>query len=106
VGDANAFINVSSGAAAVQFPPRPGCTPLAITGGIMKTLAISTLTLALLTAGASAQTRTSLDDVCKFDIQQYCKDIRKTRIRELRECLRKHEKDLFPRCQDNYKEAN
>jgi hypothetical protein len=72
----------------------------------MKTLAISALALALLTAGASAQFRASFDDVCKFDIQQYCKDIRRTRVRELRECLRKHEKDLFPRCQDNYKNAN
>jgi len=27
------------------------------------------------------------------------------RIRDLKECLAKHEKDLLPRCQDHYKEA-
>ncbi len=42
---------------------------------------------------------------CKFDIEQYCKSIRRKRIRDLRECLAKHEKDLLPRCQDHYKEA-
>jgi hypothetical protein len=71
----------------------------------LSALAPSALAIALLTTEASAQISTSLDDVCKFDIQQYCKDIRRTRIRELRACLAKHEKDLFPRCQDNYKDA-
>lgn len=71
----------------------------------MKVLAAPLLALALLTSGAEAQSRFSIGAICAFDIQQYCKDIRKARIRELKECLRKHEKDLFPRCQDSYKEA-
>jgi hypothetical protein len=71
----------------------------------MKVLAASLLALALLTSGAEAQSRFSLRGICAFDIQQYCKDIRKTRTREIKECLGKHEKDLFPRCQDHYKDA-
>jgi hypothetical protein len=71
----------------------------------MKVLAASLLALALLTSGANAQSRFALGAVCAFDIQQYCKDIRRTRTRELKECLGKHEKDLFPRCQDHYREA-
>jgi hypothetical protein len=71
----------------------------------MKVLAASLLALALLTSGANAQTRFALGAICAFDIQQYCKDIRKTRTREVKECLGKHEKDLFPRCQDHYKDA-
>lgn len=71
----------------------------------MKVISASVLALALIASSAHAQTRYSLQGICAFDIQQYCKDIRKTRLRELKECLAKHEKDLFPRCQDNYKEA-
>ncbi len=71
----------------------------------MKAIYASVLALALLPAGAQAQTRYSLQAVCGFDIQQYCKDIRAKRIREIKECLAKHEKNLFPRCQDNYKDA-
>ncbi len=54
---------------------------------------------------ASATTYYAIGVVCKLDIEQYCKGITKNRIRDLRECLAKHEKDLFPRCQDHYKEA-
>jgi hypothetical protein len=43
--------------------------------------------------------------VCKFDIEQYCKTIRAKRIRDIKECLAKHEKDLLPQCQDHYKDA-
>jgi hypothetical protein len=71
----------------------------------MKVISASVLALALLSSSVQAQTRYPIGDVCKFDIEQYCKDIRKTRIRELKECLAKHEKNLFPRCQDNYKDA-
>jgi hypothetical protein len=71
----------------------------------MKVLAASLLALALLTSGANAQSRFALGAICGFDIQQYCKDIRRTRTRELKECLAKHEKNLFPRCQDHYREA-
>ncbi len=71
----------------------------------MKALAAPVLALALLAAGAQAQTRYSFDDICKYDIQQYCKDIRRARIRDLKACLAKHEKDLFPRCLENYKDA-
>ncbi|MGO8954098.1 MAG: hypothetical protein ACLPWS_17160 [Rhodomicrobium sp.] len=71
----------------------------------MKAVAASLLALALLSPGAHAQTYYSILKVCKFDIEQYCKDIKKARIRELRECLANHHKDLFPNCQDHYKEA-
>lgn len=71
----------------------------------MKLAAASALTLILMASAAEAVTSYNISDVCRFDIQQYCKNIRKTRIRDLRECLAKHEKDLFPRCQDHYKEA-
>jgi hypothetical protein len=71
----------------------------------MKVLAASLLALALLTSGAEAGSNVPLGAVCAFDIQQYCKDIRRARTRELKACLAKHEKDLFPRCQDHYKDA-
>jgi hypothetical protein len=44
-------------------------------------------------------------EICAFDIQQYCKGIRSKRIRDLKECLAKNERNLLPRCQDHYKEA-
>jgi hypothetical protein len=71
----------------------------------MKAMAALLLALAFLTSGAEAQSRFGIGDVCKFDIEQYCKEIRKARIKALRECLAKHEKQLFPRCQDHYREA-
>ncbi len=71
----------------------------------MKVIAAAVLALALLPSGAQAQTRYSIGLVCKLDIDQYCKGIPNIRIRDLRECLAKHEKDLMPRCQDHYKEA-
>jgi hypothetical protein len=72
---------------------------------IMKAIAASVLALALLPSGAHAATRYSMAAVCNFDIDQYCRGMPKTRIRELKECLAKHEKDLLPRCQDHYKDA-
>jgi hypothetical protein len=71
----------------------------------MRFLAASALAFAVLSSEASALTTYNISVICKFDIEQYCKNIPKVRIRELRECLAKHEKDLFPRCQDHYKEA-
>jgi hypothetical protein len=71
----------------------------------MKALAALFLALALLPASALADSSYGLAEACKFDIEQYCKDIRKTRIRELKKCLAEHEKGLFPRCQDHYKNA-
>ena len=71
----------------------------------MKLAAISALALALMSSGAQAITTYAIAKECKFDMEQYCKGISKNRIRELRECLAKHEKELFPRCQDHYKEA-
>ena len=47
----------------------------------------------------------TISAICGFDMQQYCKGITVKRIRDLKECLAKHEKDLLPRCQDHYKEA-
>ncbi len=71
----------------------------------MKVIAASVFALILLPPAAYAVTTYPIAVVCKFDIEQYCKNIPKIRIRELRECLASHEKDLFPRCQDHYKEA-
>ena len=71
----------------------------------MRYLAASVLALAFLHSEAKATTAYNIALICKFDIEQYCKNIPKVRIRELRQCLAKHEKDLYPRCQDHYKEA-
>lgn len=71
----------------------------------MKLIAASLFALMLLAPAAHALTTYAIAKICKFDMEQYCKDIPKVRIRDLRECLAKHEKDLFPRCQDHYKEA-
>ncbi|MGB9163569.1 MAG: hypothetical protein WCC41_03820, partial [Rhodomicrobium sp.] len=78
--------------------------PLGVT---MRVFAALALTLALL-SNAHAQsggTTYKIGQICTFDIQQYCKGIPAKRIRDLKECLAKHEKDLLPRCQDHYKEA-
>lgn len=71
----------------------------------MRVIAASVLALIFLTPAAEAVTTYNISIVCKMDIDQYCKKIPKTRIRDLRECLAQHEKDLFPQCQDHYKEA-
>jgi Cysteine rich repeat len=71
----------------------------------MKVIYASLFALALLPSAAHAVTSYSLSGVCKMDIEQYCKGIRKNRLREMKECLAKHDKDLFPQCQDHYREA-
>ena len=63
------------------------------------------LVIALLPEAYAAGTTYSMSIVCKFDMDQYCKGIPARRIRDLRACLEKHEKDLLPQCQDHYKEA-
>jgi hypothetical protein len=64
------------------------------------------LTFALLSnAHAQSGVTYKIGAICAFDMQQYCKGIPPKRIRDLKECLAKHEKDLLPRCQDHYKEA-
>ncbi len=72
----------------------------------MRTFAALTLSFVLV-SGAHAQNGTvyHIAAICTFDIQQYCKGISVKRIRDLRECLAKHERELMPRCQDHYKEA-
>jgi hypothetical protein len=71
----------------------------------MRFLAALALTFAFLSSEAKAVTYYNISIVCKFDIEQYCKNIPKVRKRDLKQCLAKHEKDLFPNCQDHYKEA-
>ena len=72
----------------------------------MKTVAASALILVLLTSAAGAAVTTyNIALICGFDIDQYCKTIPRKRIRDLRACLAQHEQDLFPRCQDHYKDA-
>jgi hypothetical protein len=62
---------------------------------------------AVLVSAANAEGGTiyKIAQICAFDIQQYCKGIPPKRIRDLRECLAKNERNLMPRCQDHYKEA-
>jgi len=72
----------------------------------MKTITALLLALALLPSTAHAQMQhVPIAGVCGWDIQQYCKGINPRRTRELKECLGKHEKDLYPRCRDHYKEG-
>ncbi len=72
----------------------------------MRTVVALTFSLVLASA-ANAQNGTvyKIRDVCGWDMAQYCKGISFKRIRDLKECLAQHEKDLLPRCQDHYKEA-
>jgi hypothetical protein len=72
----------------------------------MKTVATFTLAFLLTSSAAYAgATVYKIAGVCGWDMQQYCKGIPPKKIRELRACLAKHEKELFGRCQDHYKEA-
>jgi hypothetical protein len=71
----------------------------------MKAITAGAAFLVFFAPCADAITRYQIAVECKFDMDQYCKGIPKSRLRDLRECLAKHEKDLFPRCQDHYKEA-
>ena len=61
----------------------------------------------VMVSGANAQSGTiyHIAQICTFDIQQYCKGISVKRIRDLKECLAKNERNLLPRCQDHYKDA-
>jgi len=71
----------------------------------MKYAAALALAFAFVSSAQSAGIVYYMEDVCKFDKEQYCKAIPKKRLRDLRECLAKHERELLPRCQDHYKEA-
>ena len=72
----------------------------------MRTLVALALSFVLVSA-ANAQSGTvyKISQICGFDMAQYCKGIPPKRIRDLKECLAKHERELLPRCQDHYKEA-
>jgi hypothetical protein len=72
----------------------------------MRTFAALALSVVLVSA-ANAQSGIvyKIAQICSFDIQQYCKGIPPKRIRDLKECLAKNERNLLPRCQDHYKEA-
>jgi hypothetical protein len=79
----------------------------------MKAISALLLLLALLPVSAQAQNQkietpanNALGQICKMDIEQYCKGINKKRIRDLKECLAKHEKNLFPTCQNYYKDVS
>jgi hypothetical protein len=71
----------------------------------MKFIAALALFFALSSGAQAGTTVFYMRIVCKIDWEQYCKGITVRRIRDLRECLAKHEKDLLPQCQDHYKEA-
>lgn len=72
----------------------------------MRTFAALALSVVFVSA-ANAQSGTvyKIAQICAFDMQQYCKGIPPKRIRDLKECLAKNERNLLPRCQDHYKEA-
>jgi len=71
----------------------------------MRIIAALALSFALLSGAQAGQTSYKLGQICAWDKQQYCKDIPQKKVKELKACLAKHEKDLLPRCQDHYKEA-
>jgi hypothetical protein len=71
----------------------------------MRIIVALALSFALISAGQAIQTTYKLGDVCRFDLQQYCKDIPLKKVKEVKQCLAQHEKDLLPRCQDHYREA-
>ena len=71
----------------------------------MRACAILLLATFGLTQTAQAVTIYAISDVCGLDMQQYCKGMKPTRLRDLRACLARHERELLPRCQDHYKEA-
>ena len=60
---------------------------------------------AQISGGSAGGTTYKIGSICGFDMQQYCKGIPAKRIRDLKECLARNEKNLLPRCQDHYKEA-
>lgn len=71
----------------------------------MRIVAALALTAAL-ASGAKADIMVyKFNVICKFDKEQYCKNIPYSYTRKLRECLAKHENELLPRCQDYYKIA-
>ncbi len=71
----------------------------------MRSVAALALVFALISEAKADITIYRLMIVCKFDKEQYCKDIPYKYVHQLRECLAKHERDLLPQCQDHYKEA-
>ncbi len=71
----------------------------------MRFIAALALAFALTSGAQAAPVVYKLLVVCRFDKEQYCKDIPYKSWPQLRECLAKHEKDLLPQCQDHYKEA-
>ena len=72
----------------------------------MRTFVALALSFVLVSA-ANAQSGTvyKIKEICGFDMAQYCKNVPAKRIRDLKECLAKNERNLLPRCQDHYKEA-
>jgi hypothetical protein len=75
-------------------------------GVSMRVAAALALIVALVSGAQAGTTIYKLATVCKWDKEQYCKDIPFKKARDLKACLAKHEKDLLPQCQDHYKEAN
>jgi predicted dienelactone hydrolase len=71
----------------------------------MRIIAALVLSFALMSEGQAQITIYKMANICGFDIQQYCKDIPLKKLKDMKQCLAKHEKDLLPRCQDHYKEA-
>lgn len=71
----------------------------------MKVAIIAVFLSVSLVGGAQSQSRPKLKDVCKFDIEQYCKGFSKKQTKQIKECLAKQERNLLPYCQDRYKQA-
>jgi hypothetical protein len=68
-------------------------------------VAAAGLAVSLFCAPANAMITYQLFEVCKFDIEQYCKDIPRKKKKQVKECLEKKNDSLLPRCQNYYKQA-
>ncbi len=72
----------------------------------MRIIAALALTFVVLSNAEAAPLIYKIANVCGFDMAQYCPKIPAKRLRDLKACLAKHERELLPQCQDHYKEAN
>jgi hypothetical protein len=64
--------------------------------------AIQILVASVALTPAFAQKRRKVAEVCAWDIERFCKQLKGL---EIKACLAKHEAQLFPSCKDNYRQA-
>ncbi len=68
-------------------------------------IAVAMFSACISSAAYASKTTYKLMDLCKFDIEQYCKNYTTKQKKKIKECLAQNEKSLLNRCQDHYKEA-